>query len=102
MAFPSSQDVDIEDTVGSVVDSPVNTELEDVPSRGFSDIESDDGFENIAPIYPIAKRIIGAVEVPMIVMNLDRAERAFGNVSTFDDVGSMKIALGIPRHNSAS
>ncbi|TKW50052.1 Transcription factor tau subunit sfc1 [Colletotrichum tanaceti] len=32
---------------------------------------------NSAPRYPIPKRAMGAVEVPMIVMNLDRTEKAF-------------------------
>ncbi|OLN86905.1 Transcription factor tau subunit sfc1 [Colletotrichum chlorophyti] len=41
---------------------------------------------NSAPRYPIPKRAMGAVEVPMIVMNLDRAEKAFGNISTFQNI----------------
>ncbi|TDZ68428.1 Transcription factor tau subunit sfc1 [Colletotrichum trifolii] len=41
---------------------------------------------NSAPRYPIPKRNMSAVEIPMIVMNLDRAEKAFGNISTFQNV----------------
>ncbi|TQN75042.1 Transcription factor tau subunit sfc1 [Colletotrichum shisoi] len=41
---------------------------------------------NSAPRYPIPKRAMGAVEVPMIVMNLDRTEKAFGNISSFHNI----------------
>ncbi|GKT84588.1 RNA polymerase III transcription factor [Colletotrichum tofieldiae] len=41
---------------------------------------------NSAPRYLIPKRAMGAVEIPMIVMNLDRAEKAFGNISSFQNV----------------
>lgn len=41
---------------------------------------------NSAPRFPIPKRTMGAVEIPMIVMNLDRTEKAFGNVSSFQNV----------------
>ncbi|GJC93419.1 RNA polymerase iii transcription factor [Colletotrichum higginsianum IMI 349063] len=41
---------------------------------------------NSAPQYPIPKRAMGAVEVPMIVMNLDRTEKAFGNISSFHNI----------------
>lgn len=34
-----------------------------------------------APIFNIPSRAIGAVEVPAIVQNLDRAEKAFGRLS---------------------
>ncbi|KAF6819137.1 RNA polymerase III transcription factor [Colletotrichum sojae] len=41
---------------------------------------------NSAPRYPIPKRNMSAVEIPMIVMNLDRAEKAFGDISSFQNV----------------
>lgn len=41
---------------------------------------------NSAPRFPIPKRSMGAVEIPMIVMNLDRAEKAFGSISSFQNV----------------
>ena len=34
-----------------------------------------------APIYSIPVQLVGAVECPVIVQNLDRAEKAFGRVS---------------------
>lgn len=42
---------------------------------------------NSAPRFSIPKRAMGAVEIPMIVMNLDRAEKAFGSISSFQNVG---------------
>ncbi|KAL2760445.1 hypothetical protein ACRALDRAFT_1078837 [Sodiomyces alcalophilus JCM 7366] len=102
MTSQASRDVDIENVVGSVVDSLVsdaatsaNADLGIPPSQSFSDEEIDDAPEHAAPIYPIAKRIIGAVEVPMIVMNLDRAEKAFGNLTTFQNVLDLE-RLSIP------
>ncbi|WDK12468.1 hypothetical protein CGRA01v4_03747 [Colletotrichum graminicola] len=41
---------------------------------------------NSAPRYPIPKRAMGAVEIPMIVMNLGRTEKAFGNISSFQNI----------------
>ncbi|KXH69541.1 hypothetical protein CSAL01_09210 [Colletotrichum salicis] len=41
---------------------------------------------NSAPRFSIPKRTMGAVEIPMIVMNLDRTEKAFGNVSSFQNI----------------
>ncbi|KAF4873873.1 Transcription factor tau subunit sfc1 [Colletotrichum siamense] len=41
---------------------------------------------NSAPRFPIPKRSMGAVEIPMIVMNLDRAEKAFGSISSFQNI----------------
>ncbi|KAK1655229.1 RNA polymerase III transcription factor IIIC subunit-domain-containing protein [Colletotrichum phormii] len=41
---------------------------------------------NSAPRFSIPKRTMGAVEIPMVVMNLDRTEKAFGNVSSFQNI----------------
>lgn len=42
--------------------------------------------EDGAPRYTVPPRAIGAVEIPMIVADVDRATRAFGNVGTFKSV----------------
>lgn len=39
-----------------------------------------------APRYAVPPRAMGAVEVPMIVADVDRATRAFGNVGSFQTV----------------
>lgn len=41
-----------------------------------------------APRYSIPNRVIGAVEIPMMVMNLDRAFNAFSGVRNMNDVCS--------------
>lgn len=61
--------------------------VQSIASNSSNNSQSDkDVDQNAAPSYPVHKRLIGAVEVPMVVMNLDRAEMAFGNISTFKNV----------------
>jgi general transcription factor 3C polypeptide 5 (transcription factor C subunit 1) len=44
-----------------------------------------------APIYSIPSRLLGAVEVPAIVKNLDRCEKAFGLVNlNWEQVGAAR------------
>ncbi|KAL2880938.1 tau 95 subunit of transcription factor TFIIIC [Colletotrichum sp. CLE4] len=75
-------------------DEPVNDEtaqegvaVDAVPkeTRSGPSPSSKDG-SNSAPRFSIPKRTMGAVEIPMIVMNLDRTEKAFGNVSSFQNI----------------
>ncbi|KAM0283401.1 hypothetical protein ACHAQH_002524 [Verticillium albo-atrum] len=54
-------------------------------SDSTSSSESDI-FDDEAPRHAIPKRVLSAVEVPMIVMNLNRAEKAFGRVTSFQNV----------------
>ncbi|KAL9948915.1 tau 95 subunit of transcription factor TFIIIC [Verticillium nonalfalfae] len=54
-------------------------------SESTSSSESDI-FDDEARRHPIPKRVLSAVEVPMIVMNLDRAEKAFGRITSFQNV----------------
>lgn len=62
--------------------------IQSLASNGSQNPPSDDEVDvNAAPSFPVPKRLIGGVEVPMIVMNLDRAEKAFGHISTFKNVG---------------
>ena len=44
------------------------------------------GQEDGAPRYTVPPRVMGAVEVPMIVADVDRATRAFGNIGSFKAV----------------
>ncbi|KAI3551096.1 hypothetical protein CABS01_11370 [Colletotrichum abscissum] len=65
--------------------------VEGVEGVNKDDISKDHGpsppkDSNSAPRFPIPKRTMGAVEIPMIVMNLDRTEKAFGNVSSFQNI----------------
>ncbi|MBE3046847.1 hypothetical protein IMZ48_30825 [Candidatus Bathyarchaeota archaeon] len=39
-----------------------------------------------APRYTVPPRAMGAVEIPMIVADVDRATRAFGNIGSFKAV----------------
>lgn len=43
--------------------------------------------EGGAPRYVVPPRAMGAVEVPMIVADIDRATKAFGNITTYKPVG---------------
>lgn len=66
-------------------------------NRSFeaSELDYEDEYfrDDAATKYHVPNRLIGAVEVPMIVMNLDRAEKAFGSISTFDNVGAFSNPL---------
>jgi general transcription factor 3C polypeptide 5 (transcription factor C subunit 1) len=46
-----------------------------------------------APRYLVPARAMGAVEIPMVVANLDRATKAFGNVSDFKMVRPLFTSL---------
>lgn len=54
--------------------------------------------EDGAPRYTVPPRVMGAVEIPMIVADLDRATRAFGNVGTFKAVSPRQPPLTSPSH----
>lgn len=68
----------------------------DSPQRGQEDVEEDvaeqdgsvTGQENSggAPKYPIPNRDLGAVEIPAVVENVDRAVKAFGRTPSFQQV----------------
>lgn len=67
-----------------------NNEIETLPpgepgQAGFNDYA---GKEEGAPRYTVPPRAMGAVEVPMIVADVDRATRAFGNIGSFKTVRS--------------
>jgi hypothetical protein len=47
--------------------------------------------QETAPKYPIPQRRIGAVEVPMIVINTDRGVKAFGNLQGFQQVSLSSV-----------
>lgn len=53
--------------------------------------------ENGAPRYTVPPRAMGAVEIPMIVADVDRATRAFGNVGTFKAVSCASSLLRLPK-----
>lgn len=83
-------------------DERVNDDIED--EELDDEVQEDDELEtqnappnprntsNSAPRYPIPKRAMSAVEIPMIVMNLDRAEKAFGDISSFRNVSCSLLA----------
>lgn len=52
--------------------------------------------EDGAPRYTVPPRAMGAVEIPMIVADVDRATRAFGNVGTFKSVSRASYLSGSP------
>lgn len=83
------QSFPIEDEAGpsGLQNSERRQSIQTVTSNASDNTRSDKDVDpNAAPSYPVHKRLIGAVEVPMIVMNLERAQMAFGNISTFKNV----------------
>ena len=42
-----------------------------------------------APKYTIPPRVLGAVEIPAVVENVDRAVKAFGRTPTFHQVSEL-------------
>lgn len=85
--FDESDDDHVEAN-GSVQEVPEENPEEGEPVEE----EEDEG----APRYVVPPRAMGAVEVPMIVANIDRATKAFGNITTYKPVGFFLISLVFP------
>ncbi|PKS05306.1 hypothetical protein jhhlp_008679 [Lomentospora prolificans] len=75
--FDDSDDSNVEPTNES-------TQRNEGPAgvEGAGDVEGREEDEG-APRYVVPPRAMGAVEVPMIVANVDRATKAFGNITTY-------------------
>jgi hypothetical protein len=73
----SSQDDDLDQVVQDVMEGMLEDVAEEIPQSA-----------NSAPKYRIPNREITAIEVPMVVKNLDRVPKAFGNPPTFVPVRS--------------
>lgn len=67
-----------------------NDEIEPLPLDKHEEAGPGDyaGREEGAPRYTVPPRAMGAVEIPMIVADVDRATRAFGNIGSFKAVSS--------------
>lgn len=63
-------------------------DIESLPSNEHEQVESIDyaSKEDGAPRYTVPPRAMGAIEIPMIVADVDRATRAFGNIGSFKTV----------------
>jgi general transcription factor 3C polypeptide 5 (transcription factor C subunit 1) len=54
--------------------------------------------EKAAPTYRIPRRELGAVEIPAVVKNVDRAIKAFGRVTSLAHVcRTLSLTLDLPR-----
>lgn len=57
---------------------------------GFEHARQRDDVQDAAPRYPIPRRSMGAVEIPAVVQNVDRAVQAFGRVPSLAHVCLMR------------
>lgn len=89
-------DVDVED-IDADVDVEESSHISDAPSptnepQLLGSPEPEDEFDGVdastAPILTVPARAFGAVEIPMVIQNMDRAMRAFGRAPVFDSVSS--------------
>lgn len=74
-------------------------DFESLPSNEHEPVEPNEYApkHDGAPRYTVPPRAMGAVEVPMIVADVDRATRAFGNVGSFQTVSSSHFLSREPK-----
>lgn len=64
---------------------------EDIQDDNQEPINPGPAPSDIAPKYTVPSRILGAVEIPAIVNDVDRAVKAFGRVPSLQHVGPPKL-----------
>lgn len=67
---------------------PAHEDIEDDVAEQGGSVTGQEASEG-APRYSIPHRVLGAVEIPAVVENVDRAVKAFGRTPSFQQVSRL-------------